>query len=97
MRPFKLTSSSNQPMYIPSTSWSPAWLPGSECDPTYDNGFLDGPNGGLEGSVETVLFRIDKAADVNIGDVFTSRSPMFTSRNHVRLICCVSCVYVYLE
>ena len=84
-------------MYIPSTSWSPAWLPGSERDPTYDNGFLDGPNGGLEGSVETVLFRIDKAADVNIGDVFTSRSPMFTSINHVRLICRVSCVYVYFE
>ena len=62
----------------------------TQCDPTYDNGFLDGPNGGLEGSVETVLFRIDKAADVNIGDVFTSR-------NHVRLICYVSCVYVYLE
>ena len=40
--------------------------------------------------METVLFRIDKAADVNIGDVFTSR-------NHVRLICYVSCVYVYLE
>lgn len=69
MRAFKLTSAVNKPMHIPCSSWSPASLPASECDVVHDNFFLDGPDGGLEGSVETVLFRIDKADEVNMGDV----------------------------
>lgn len=69
MRAFKLTSAVNKPLHIPCSSWSPASLPASECDVVHDNFFLDGPDGGLEGSVETVLFRIDKADEVNLGDV----------------------------
>ena len=69
MRSFQLTSDASKPLHIPSTAWSTACFPRNETDASYDAFFNEGPNGGREGCVESVLFRIDNVEDVNSGEV----------------------------